>query len=83
VKRQSRIRLLLGALWIVISGTAILSAQDGSAQKALALERQGQNAEAEQAWQSIARSNPQNAEAFAHLGLIEARQEHYDDAIAN
>jgi len=83
VKRQSRTWLLLGALWIVISGTAILSAQDGSAQKALALERQGQNAEAEQAWQSIARSNPQNAEAFAHLGLIEARQEHYDDAIAN
>ncbi len=83
MKRQSRTWLLLGALWVGISGTAILSAQDGSRQNALALEQQGKNAEAEQAWQSIALSNPRNAEAFAHLGLIEARQERYDDAIAN
>ncbi|HEY6375433.1 MAG TPA: tetratricopeptide repeat protein [Edaphobacter sp.] len=83
MKRQSRTWLLVGALWVVISGTAILSAQDGARQNALALEQQGQNAEAEQAWQSIARSNPQNAEAFAHLGLLEARQERYGEAIAN
>ncbi len=83
MKRQSRTRLLVGALWIAISGTAILSAQSDARQSALMLEQQGQNAEAEQAWQSIASSNPQNAEAFAHLGLIETRQERYDDAIAN
>ncbi len=83
MKRQSRTRLLVGALWIAISGTAMLSAQSDARQSALMLEQQGQNAEAEQAWQSIARSNPQNAEAFAHLGLIETRQERYDDAIAN
>ena len=47
------------------------------------LEQQGRNAEAEQAWQNIARSNPKSAEAFAHLGLIEARQERYDDAVTN
>ena len=83
VKRQGRTWLLLGALWVVISGTAILSAQDGARQNALALEQQGQNAEAEQAWQNIAGIDPKNAEAFAHLGLIEARQEHYDEAVAN
>ena len=83
VKRQYRTWLLVGALWVVISGTAILSAQDSARQSALSLEQQGQNAEAEQAWQSIARNNPQNAEAFAHLGLVEARQEHYDDAVVN
>jgi len=83
MKRQSQTWLLLGALWVVTSGTAILSAQDSSRQNALTLEQRGQNAEAEQAWQSIARSNPQSAEAFAHLGLIEARRERYDDAIVN
>ena len=83
MKRQYRTRLLVGALWVVISGTAILSAQDSARQSALALEQQGQNPEAEQAWQDIARNNPQNAEAFAHLGLVEARQERYDEAIVN
>ena len=83
MKRQSRTLLMVGALWGVISGTTILSAQDGARQNALALERQGQNAEAEQAWQGIAQGNPQNAEAFAHLGLLEARRERYDEAIAN
>lgn len=83
MKRLGRTWLLLGALWVVISGTAILPAQDSSSRNALALEQQGRNAEAEQAWQSIARGNPQNAEAFAHLGLVQARQQRYDDAIAN
>ena len=83
MKYQSRTWLLLGALWVVVSGAASLLAQDRSSQNALTLEQQGRNAEAEQAWQSIARSNPQNAEAFAHLGLSEARQQHYDVAIAN
>lgn len=83
MKRQGQTWLLLGVLWVLVSGTSILSAQDGSRQNALALEQQGRNAEAEQAWESIARSNPQNAEAFAHLGLTAARQQHYDAAIAN
>lgn len=83
VKRHRRSLLLLGALWVVTFGAYVLSAQDGSIQHALTLEQQGQNTEAEQAWQSIARSNPHNAEAFAHLGLVEARQGRYSDAIAN
>jgi tetratricopeptide (TPR) repeat protein len=49
--------------------------------KAMALEQQGQNAEAEQLWDTIAKSDPQNAESLAHLGLLEARQDHYDTAI--
>jgi len=47
----------------------------------MALEQSGQNAEAEQAWIDITKADPQNPEAFAHLGLLEARQEHYDKAI--
>ena len=83
MKHRSQTWLLLRVLWVVLSGATILAAQDSSRQNALALEQRGQNAEAEQAWQSIARDNPQNAEAFAHMGLIEARQERYDDAIAS
>ena len=49
--------------------------------RAMALEQQGQNAEAEQIWEGIAKGDPGDAEAFAHLGLLEARQEHYDAAI--
>ncbi len=49
--------------------------------KAIGLEQQGLNIEAEQIWNGIVLSNPQNAEALAHLGLLEARQEHYEVAI--
>ncbi len=63
----------------------VLSGQEGDQAsvrlKAIALEQQGMNAEAEQIWNGIVQSNPQNAEALAHLGLLEARQEHYEIAI--
>lgn len=49
--------------------------------QALALESKGQNAEAEEVWSSIANADPRNPEALAHLGLLEARQEHYEAAI--
>ena len=49
--------------------------------RAMALEQAGQNTEAERAWSGIANADPQNAEALAHLGLLEARQEHYDQAV--
>lgn len=48
---------------------------------ALALEQQGQLAEAEAAWEEIAKKNPADVEAFAQLGLLRARQEHYPPAI--
>jgi tetratricopeptide (TPR) repeat protein len=50
-------------------------------QTALALEQNGQINEAEAAWRSILRLHPSDAEAYAHLGLIEARQEHYAAAV--
>jgi len=48
---------------------------------AMALEQKGQNAEAEEIWGAIAKADPRDAEALAHLGLLEARQEHYVTAI--
>jgi tetratricopeptide (TPR) repeat protein len=50
-------------------------------QEAMRLEQQGSFAAAEQAWRAILKSDPQNAEAYAHLGLLAARRENYKDAI--
>jgi len=48
---------------------------------ALALEQQGKNAEAEAAWRLFLKAHPSSPEPYAHLGLIEARQEHYKEAV--
>jgi tetratricopeptide (TPR) repeat protein len=48
---------------------------------ALELEQNGQIVEAEAAWRSVLRVHPSDAEAYAHLGLIEARQQHYAAAV--
>lgn len=50
--------------------------------EAIALERAGRAAEAEAAWSALAKEHPSNAEPLAHMGLLEARQEHYAKAIA-
>ncbi len=49
-------------------------------QTALTLEQQGKNAEAEAAWRLYMKAHPSNPEPYAHLGLLEARQEHYAEA---
>jgi tetratricopeptide (TPR) repeat protein len=64
-------------------GSVFGFAQDNSRAEALALEQQGQNAQAEQVWKAIAETNPGNPEPFAHMGLLEARQENYAAAIEN
>lgn len=48
---------------------------------ALELEQNGQIVEAEAAWRSVLRLHPSDAEAYAHLGLLEARQQHYGAAV--
>jgi tetratricopeptide (TPR) repeat protein len=50
-------------------------------QAALALEQEGNNAEAEAAWRTYLKAHPASSEAYAHLGLLEARQEHYKQAV--
>ncbi len=69
-------------LWIVLLAASAGEAQNAR-QNALALEAQGQNAEAETLWQEIARNEPHNPEPFAHLGLLEARQQRLDQAITD
>jgi len=47
----------------------------------MALEQQGNNAGAEAAWRAVLRAHPTSAEAYAHLGLLAARQERYKEAV--
>ena len=63
-----------------LSQTATL--QQEKRATAIALEQQGSLAQAEAAWRDLLSIRPSDAEAFAHLGLLEARQEHYKEAIA-
>jgi tetratricopeptide (TPR) repeat protein len=50
-------------------------------QQAMTLEQKGQNSEAEEIWGAIVKADPRDAEALAHLGLLEARQNHLETAI--
>jgi tetratricopeptide (TPR) repeat protein len=50
-------------------------------QAAFALEQQGKTTQAEEAWRALSKANPANPEPWAHLGLLEARQQHYREAV--
>jgi len=51
------------------------------AQTAVALEQQGRTTEAEAAWKAVMKLHPRSADAYAHLGFLESRQEHYTEAV--
>ena len=48
---------------------------------ALAMEQSGDSEEAERVWKELAEANQRDPEPPAHIGLLEARQLHYDAAI--
>lgn len=70
--------------WLLIGG--MVSAQPSSrapAIQALQRESQGDFPQAELIWQDVLKDHPGNAEALAHIGLDEARQQHYANAIVH
>jgi tetratricopeptide (TPR) repeat protein len=69
-------KLLTGALLWPIS----LSAQAASPADAMALEQQGKLAEAAQVWQAVIQQNPDDAGAYASLGVIFSKQQNYPEA---
>ena len=77
--------LFFALLRIAVTSPGMMVAQQASTQDqrstAIALEEQGKNAEAELAWRAVSATEPNSAEPYAHLGFLEARQEHYSQAI--
>lgn len=69
------------AAGLLLAAGARLPAQNSTA-AAYALEQAGEYQQAQTAWEQIAKAHPEDAEAYANLGLLEARQEHYTRAIA-
>lgn len=63
----------------VCSGQVVTA--DRQRENAIALELQGKVIEAESAWRAVVKIHPSSAEAYAHLGFLEARQEHYAEAL--
>ncbi len=74
-------RAVLIVIALLFSGTLAFAQVPASPQAAMSLEQQGKTAEAEAAWRALSKANPSNPEPYAHLGLLEARQEHYADAV--
>lgn len=67
----------------VLRGLAQVTAGPGAQRsEAMRLEQAGRNAEAEALWKRLLSTNPADAEAYAHLGILEARSERYKSAIA-
>ena len=54
---------------------------DSLRQTAIALEQQGNTAAAETEWRAFVKAYPTDAEAYAHLGFLEAHQERYTQAV--
>lgn len=71
-------------VFLAMSGAGVLAQTSPEAlrQKAVALEQQGQYAEAEKAWRALSEVKPEDAEPYAHAGFLEAHQEHYRKAAA-
>ncbi len=65
----------------VVQSSAQAPSINQQRETALKLEQNGQIVEAEAAWRSVIRVHPSDAEAYAHLGLLEAQQQHYGPAV--
>jgi tetratricopeptide (TPR) repeat protein len=70
-------------LLVMSGGTLILRSQSDARQAAFLLEQQGKTVEAQAAWAALSKAHPTDPEPFAHLGLLEAHQEHYAEAITS
>jgi tetratricopeptide (TPR) repeat protein len=82
--RPSSLAFLLAAMLVLMipveAQTPEQSLQE-TRQQAMTLEQQGNFADAETAWRAVLKTHPTSAEAYAHLGLLEARQERYKQAV--
>jgi tetratricopeptide (TPR) repeat protein len=73
----------IGVGLLAVSSLSLAQPQAASnpRNEALALEQQGKIQEAEVRWRAVLKAHPENPESMAHIGLLEARQEHYKEAV--
>lgn len=83
VRPRAQFGIAVIALVIASAGCFGQATGGGANQRdtAFALEQEGKYAEAAVLWRSVAREQPGDAEAYAHIGFLEARQEHYKQAV--
>lgn len=84
--KWAKLRRFIGVLWLTTACMVSclcqqVPARERQRQSALAFEQEGKLVEAETGWRALLASQPDDAESYAHLGLLEARQEHYKEAI--
>ncbi len=81
MKPIRKLKPILSAMIAAVAIAAPALAQTDPGQAAFSLEREGKLAEAEAAWNALAKQFPARAEPLAHIGLIESKQQHYAEAI--
>lgn len=70
----------IGAIAAAAQSSAVHA---NSRQTAILLEQKGDDAGAVLAWRSWLKAHPSSAEAYAHLGVLAARQQQYKEAITD
>ena len=85
---MSRYALMIICIVLQSTGTSSLSRGQSASvirdqrSEAIALEQRGNFTESAVAWNAFLKAHPASAEAYAHLGFLNARQERYAQAIA-
>jgi tetratricopeptide (TPR) repeat protein len=72
----------LACVAFALFSTVPVSARAQTPSEAQALEQQGKLPEAEKSWRQITQANPQDAAAFASLGLVLSKQGKYQQAVS-
>jgi len=70
------------ALTATVSSAQASPPSSGERDTAFALEQRGEFDQAQAAWRAVLKTQPADAEAYAHLGFLESRQEHYSQAVS-
>jgi tetratricopeptide (TPR) repeat protein len=83
VKRIAQPRLAVALAFALAAQCPAQSAVvgDDKRQAAIASEQQGRYLDAEAAWRAVLESQPTDAEAYAHLGFLEAQKGDYKEAV--
>src|SRR5579863_1787871 len=80
--RATSMRVRANIMAAVLAFAALSAAQAQTPADAIALQQQGKLPEAVQAWRAITARNPNDAAAFASLGVVLSREQKYAEAAA-